>query len=74
MIIEMDPTLSRRVGRISLTPEIIQLTPREREIFLARVEEASSFAGLPKVWQELIKRAEHSLKEGFVLKYGKKST
>lgn len=69
----MNVTLSRRVGRLSNTPQVIQLTPEEREVFVKRVEEAAHFGKLPKVWQEFIERAERSLQEGVVLRYGKKA-
>lgn len=69
----MNPKLSRRVAKIANTPEMIQLSRKDREAFIKEVENAFHFGRLPKRWQKFIEQAERSLKQGFILKYGEKT-
>ena len=53
----MDPTLSRRVGRIM---GLLPLPWEEMAAFIARVERAGSFADLPEADRQAILAAERA--------------
>jgi len=66
----INPTLSRRVAKISLAPQVIQMTLEDRFAFNHALGSASGFEDLPERWKEFIKAAERSVREGIIFRYG----